>query len=381
VTAALIGLIGVIAGGLLGGAVNAVQERQRRRSAAETAGWLIAAELKLAVQRIESALKKEVWWRGDLATDAWRTRAVDVAADLWRLSRAARSSASQRGEEVLANTKPPTDMTSEGRSGEDERPREEERPRKDERPPTLLERLSSAYGVIDLINSRRVDEVAAQAGTDGGQSSQWLKALAEALAGRTPDEEPPPPISTPDQELLRDAVGGLRDVTTRLEDALRSVRRTAWRSVRRPAIGFAVVAVVILAAFVLLTPRTEFTDQSIAAALKQELPSGTSVDCDPTSGDWLCVARTPDERASCPTAAAPSSGSVRALRASTAAVALKTCARTSKFETTVDGDEAVATALDAASANAIGDLVTRMTQADDERSFFRKAIDAVLDRE
>lgn len=368
-TAALIGLIGVIAGGLLGGAVNAVQERQRRRSAAETAGWLIAAELRLAVLRIESALKEAVWWRGDLETDAWKTRAVDITADLRRLTGAAGSPAPQRGKEVLTNTKPPTDRTS------------EERPDEDERPPTLLERLSSAYGVIDLINSRRVDEVAAKAGTDGGQGPQWVRAVSEALAGRTPDQGPPPPISTEDQTLLRDAGGGLRDVTTRLEHALRSVRRTAWRSVRRPMIGFAVLAVVVLAALVLLTPRTEFTDQSIAAGLSQELPAGASVDCDPRGGDWLCVARTPDERVTCPTAAAPSSASVRTLPASSATAALKTCVRTSKFETTVDGDEAVATALDAASANAIGDLVTRMTQADRQRSFLQRALDAIFDRE
>jgi hypothetical protein len=86
---ALIGLIGVIAGALLGGLVSLWVDRSKRRRAAVAAGLLVANELgdargKVEIARTESErLAKErkapTWWLGELPTRIWMLRATDLA--------------------------------------------------------------------------------------------------------------------------------------------------------------------------------------------------------------------------------------------------------------------------------------------------------------
>lgn len=68
-TVALIGLLGVIAGALLGGLVNYALEVKKQKVAARVAGLLISSELKFATIRMDSAIKTEGWWQGTLKTE------------------------------------------------------------------------------------------------------------------------------------------------------------------------------------------------------------------------------------------------------------------------------------------------------------------------
>lgn len=79
-TAALIGLIGVIAGALLGGLVNAWVERRRQRTAAWVAARLIAAELDVVERRVSSAIQNKNWWPGELPTNAWKAQLANLAS-------------------------------------------------------------------------------------------------------------------------------------------------------------------------------------------------------------------------------------------------------------------------------------------------------------
>jgi hypothetical protein len=77
-TAALIGLIGIIAGALLGGLLTFGVEASKRRKTAYAAGSLIATELIIVIERMISAIPERgdpVRWEGDLPTTAWDARA------------------------------------------------------------------------------------------------------------------------------------------------------------------------------------------------------------------------------------------------------------------------------------------------------------------
>jgi len=80
--AALIGLLGVVAGALLGGVVNQEVERRRRRARAGVAGRLIALELGVAARRIRSAQQSGQWWTGSLPSAEWDKHREDLALDM-----------------------------------------------------------------------------------------------------------------------------------------------------------------------------------------------------------------------------------------------------------------------------------------------------------
>src|SRR5579862_6984576 len=65
-SAAVFGLIGVVVGALLGGVVNLVVERSRRRSVALASGQVLDYEIKNAIDQIQSAVATKTWWLGDL---------------------------------------------------------------------------------------------------------------------------------------------------------------------------------------------------------------------------------------------------------------------------------------------------------------------------
>lgn len=67
-TAALVGLLGVIAGALLGGVVNYSVDRKKQRAAAQVAALLIARELRAAATKMGSAVTTKGWWQGCLPT-------------------------------------------------------------------------------------------------------------------------------------------------------------------------------------------------------------------------------------------------------------------------------------------------------------------------
>ncbi len=77
-TAALVGVIGVLAGALLGGVFSSAVERRKRLVAAQAAAQLVVAELEAAEMRISDAIASAVWWTGSLSTRAWERSASDL---------------------------------------------------------------------------------------------------------------------------------------------------------------------------------------------------------------------------------------------------------------------------------------------------------------
>jgi len=75
VSAALIGLVGVIAGALLGGLMTFQLERSKRLAEAQVARSLIAAELEGAAIRMEGAIRAGKWSSLKLPSEMWREKA------------------------------------------------------------------------------------------------------------------------------------------------------------------------------------------------------------------------------------------------------------------------------------------------------------------
>jgi hypothetical protein len=80
--AAAIGLIGVIVGGLLAGAVNWYFDHRRRLAKARVAARLIGVELQAAEDKVASAVGAASWWIGDLPREAWRKYQSRLATDV-----------------------------------------------------------------------------------------------------------------------------------------------------------------------------------------------------------------------------------------------------------------------------------------------------------
>jgi hypothetical protein len=81
-SAALIGLIGVVAGALLGGVVNSRLELHKRRTAALASGRLIANELASIESRMRAARNTNEWWEGKLPDEMWVKHAKALAVDI-----------------------------------------------------------------------------------------------------------------------------------------------------------------------------------------------------------------------------------------------------------------------------------------------------------
>jgi hypothetical protein len=80
-TAALLGLAGVIVGALLGGVIEIEVERRRRSSQAQVAARLIDGDLEVAAAQLSSAIPEEgqpTWWQIDLPTADWRVNVKDL---------------------------------------------------------------------------------------------------------------------------------------------------------------------------------------------------------------------------------------------------------------------------------------------------------------
>ncbi len=245
-TAALIGLIGIIVGALLAGLLNLVAERSKRHFSGRTAALLIRAELQAAARRIKSTLDTGVWWRGDLPSAAWKQYAHDLALAVPRSyaqgGRRAAAVPGQPGEE----TEQPTEKQL-GPGGEAE-----------VKPPDLIERLTAAYTTI--IDRWNVDRVAVATG----------------------------PINQQDRESLEQSYKGLQRVVDDLD--IRAQARPPGRTVRnilRVAAFVAVVALVVAA----LVQRPDLTNGTVAASLESQLGRNSSVECKGDGDDdWRCAA-------------------------------------------------------------------------------------------
>ncbi len=82
VTAALIGLIGVVAGALLTGWLNHRTEKGKRHLEASVAAQLVAAELEIASIKLKSATNANEWWPGELPAEQWRKNGPSLAGEV-----------------------------------------------------------------------------------------------------------------------------------------------------------------------------------------------------------------------------------------------------------------------------------------------------------
>jgi hypothetical protein len=265
---ALIGLIGVIAGALLGGIVNFVVDRQKQRRVARASGVLVDVELKAALVMVEAAAKERSWWPGELATDAWEQHSIDFAIG-------------------LTNPRPGTGESSREDSGSNVKggSKIEEGSNKlaGESPRHILERLGAAYANLHSWNVRRA--VAAR--------HSHLDIGDEAV-----------------KELLQEAAG-LRAVRQSLaEDLKRLATPRPLRAVRR----WLVIAAVAVVALLLLVPHQVVNSTTVAAALQSGLGDRVFVRCEPNGDNWSCTEyQLSAPRSNCPvgissTAAAPLGG-------------------------------------------------------------------------
>lgn len=253
---AVIGLIGVIVGAVLAGAVNLALDRRRRLARARVAGRLIGVELGVAEAKVTSALTvakavSEVtnrsnvpksgdtasvdqdslfpadgsqriaavteqlpavdtagWWMGNLPTDAWKKHQSHLATNV---------------------------------------------------NPNLLEMVAEAYALCVVLNDEH----------------------AEAkLSGARP------------RGNLADDVGALALARTQLADESKIKPRKARQRVVRWSPALAVtVAVIVLAIFALFAPRVDVNSATVTTALQSQLGHSMLVQCNPNfNGDWDCTA-------------------------------------------------------------------------------------------
>jgi hypothetical protein len=80
VNGAWIGLIGVVAGVVAGGAISLLIQRRQQVQTAVISGRLIAAELDRAATLMDPTISEGNWWTKDLPTEIWQAHRVGLAA-------------------------------------------------------------------------------------------------------------------------------------------------------------------------------------------------------------------------------------------------------------------------------------------------------------
>jgi hypothetical protein len=81
-TAALVGLLGVIAGALLGGVVKSKADRRLRRVEVVATARIMAIELRSTAFTLRTVVTSGEWWVGELPVRLWDARSLAVAYDL-----------------------------------------------------------------------------------------------------------------------------------------------------------------------------------------------------------------------------------------------------------------------------------------------------------
>jgi hypothetical protein len=285
--AALIGLIGLIAGALLGGLLTFSVEMSKRRRTAHAAGSLVASELTAVIDRLLNAASAPGGpkrWKGKLPTRAWETCAADlVAKGIPKQLPGKPEPFDSKVDEFLATCRDAASGPPAGPAGPSQEPsppadaesRDKRRPgllaglrkppRPDQRPdllarrkppgpdqrPDLLARLGAVYASIEIWNSE---------GEDPGK-----------------------------KELCRDVrfystvQGDLKRYTRSLEHRGRTITRRYVTLVAAVAVGF-------LAVVLLTISRVDVTSVTVASALQSRLDGASIVHCDSYgSGDWQCL--------------------------------------------------------------------------------------------
>jgi hypothetical protein len=256
--AAVIGLLGVLAGAVLAGVVSFRVERRKQVLAAFRAGRLIAAELSTNRRLLQNAPKQKQWWTAELSNSAWTGHRSELATDV--------------GEE-------------------------------------LLEKVTLAYGLIDTLTHMRE---AAQA--PGAEVSGRSSSADDAV----PTERQLTVIKR-GADQLEETRTNLDDWLHEIEREQQLQQRWRRRMLRVASgvLAAAVAALLILLVFYAQVPRVELTTSSVATVLQEKLGDRTAVECDTSGDDWTCtVYQLAQSRDSCPaTRATSASQSVSMLAA------------------------------------------------------------------
>jgi hypothetical protein len=263
--AALIGLIGIVAGALLGGLLTFGVEARKRRQSAYAAGTLIATELGVIINRLVSAIPESgdtERWEGTLPTTAWEAHAADIVADgIPALTPGKPEPLDSEIERLLAPSEPTglslvqapvTPTASElakAEAGPAEVPQAETTPSRARS--DLLTRLGAVYASIDRWNTRK-----------------------DAHPKRS--------------DLVRD-IRGYSAVQGDLKRYTRSLERRGRVSLRRLASVLTAIVVLLIAVLLLVTPRADVSSDTVAEALQSHLGSMDIVQCIPSGvDDWRC---------------------------------------------------------------------------------------------
>jgi hypothetical protein len=369
---ALIGLIGVIAGALLGGVVNADLERRKRRAAAVAAGWLIVSELEVSVRRITSALEESQLWKGDLPNEAWKANASDLSFDLRRLEpgqltpqpgRSSQTSQPQQAEEPSEASHPgQAEEPSQASQVEQAEPSQALQPE-----PNILQRLAAAYAIIDRSN------VLAEGFRDVAEPKNAAPEIAPTDAN----------TGAAAQKLLRDLTlsrDAIQEAKRFLEQGLRTPRGAGLRSARRGVslvLGAALLVTLISATFV---KRSDVTRTTVASSLQAQLARlstlPTTVDCDPKGDDWHCTASNQERGNACASATAASSRHAPVAKVRFVQVAERSCVKRSTYDATLNGNK-LEYVRDASARNEVNAAAAVIVSGIHKKSYWKTAWDWV----
>ncbi len=268
-TGALIGLIGVIVGALLGGLLTFGVEASKRRKVAYAAGSLIATELTIIINRLMSAFPESGQperWQGSLPTTAWDARAADLVAYGIPAQIPGKPEPVDPKVEELAMPEPigpsplldqaAPDQAAPDQAAPDQAAPDQAAPDQaapDQAHTDLLTKLGVVYATVD----------------------RWNNAPKDAQPRRS--------------DLIRD-IKAFSSVRGDLQRYTRSLEGRGRTSFRRVASVLIPIVVLVIAVFLLATPRADVTSDTVAAALQNHLGSADFVHCDSSGvGDWQCV--------------------------------------------------------------------------------------------
>ena len=337
-TPALIGLLGVIAGGLLGGAVTYRVERRKRRDDATVAGRLIVLELRAAAVRLRKSGEAGKPWPGKLPDKQWQEHASELIGFLPR----------------------------------------ERRERTKQKTPLAAQLLPASPQGPDAGSTGTAASAQTRAGQPGREAARGLRGDRRLERGRS---------AGAGRRARRREAGAQRRRHTRLEGVGNELK--AWLNRPRPQRDLArltALALVILALLAagaaLIVQRPHATAQTVAAAIAAGLSGRQTVECLDQPGDaWDCTAQTVDDARSVCGASLrlpPKQASVRQLTAAPARCRPR--GQPQRYEAVLRGGDVVAVPVASSAQPELEERREILDSPVDQERWYQVIIDAILDR-
>jgi hypothetical protein len=264
---AVIGLVGVIAGALLGGLVSIYVDHLKEGRQALVAGRLISAELGTIKERMLGSAHSGRWWASDLPTEAWQTQRESLAA----LRAVNRSLDATIERAVQPSTTQGVNPASQSRI----------QPRPTATSTTVLIELAKLYATVVTWNGDRAASAAARVRRHSVPASVSHSA-AVAL----------PVQVKSDISATADAVERCRQY---LDTALGEISTRLERRLARWALLVGVLIILVAGAglgVASFAQRPDYTSETVATSLENYYGPSTLVTCDPAGIDWTCTVST-----------------------------------------------------------------------------------------